>query len=153
MTQTAEQQSTQRLTAAQRLDMIGADELIARIEDGATQDELAAEYDVRQSQISAWLHSRPDRSARTRLAQAASAEALLGVARKTIRDAPGTMAEISRARALAQEYARLAAIRNPLYRERSEVTLQLAPPKVEEMTELQLVEVIRQGQLPAPEET
>jgi hypothetical protein len=83
----------------------------------------------------------------------ASAEALADRGHQAIVDAASNMAEISRARVMEQHWRWRAAIRNPQYRERSEVTLQLAPPKVEEMTELQLVEVIRQGQLPAPEET
>jgi predicted transcriptional regulator len=137
---------TQQLTAKQRLDLIGIDEIAAMIEEGHSQVQVAQTLGVRQSTLNEWLHSRPDRSARARAAMSASAEAWLDNGLRYLLDAPADMAEIGRAKALAQECARRAAVRNPAYRDKVDHTYAgQITHSVEQMTRQQLEQIAAQG--------
>jgi hypothetical protein len=109
--------------AQDKLDALGTDAVLAMIEDGKTQDELVAELGIGKGVLNTWLHAKPDRSARVRLAMTASAESLADRGLRELRDAGSSMAEIARGRALEQHWRWRAAIRNPQYRERTDHTV------------------------------
>lgn len=98
--------------------------IIQRIEDGDTQAEIAEYYGVAPSSVTRLLQSSPEVAERSARARAMSAESWLDRGLKALTDAPADSNEIARARAIAQECARRAAIRNPQYSEkqRHEVT-------------------------------
>ena len=121
--QTTDAITDPRAKAQRAIAALGIEAIAERIEAGETQTEIARSIGCSTSQVNRWLHADPQRSARVRDAMSASAESWLDKGMQVIEDAPGTMAEIQRARALAQECARRAAIRNPAYRERTEHTV------------------------------
>ena len=99
--------------------------IIARIRDGKTYREIGAEFGVSHSTIVNWL-SDNDQSARAKEAALLdSAEAWLDRGIDYLESALSKESGIdpSAARALAQECARRAAVRNPKYRDKSETTL------------------------------
>jgi transcriptional regulator with XRE-family HTH domain len=109
------------VTALEQLNALDDSEVIDMITSGRTQAEIARELGVNVATLNKWLHSDPKRSARAKTAMAASAEALLDRAHDGLLEAPSDASEIARWRALEQHYARRAAIRNPMYRERTGV--------------------------------
>ena len=103
--------------------------IVAKIRDGQTYREIAAEYGVSHSTIVSWL-AETDQSARARdAALLDSAEAWLdrgvGYLERALPRDSGL--DAGAARALAQECARRAAVRNPRYRDKSETTLKGDP--------------------------
>jgi transcriptional regulator with XRE-family HTH domain len=101
------------MTQAEKLDALGIDTVASRIEAGETQAELARSIGVDVGTLNRWLHSDPQRSARAREAMTVSAEAMQDRGLDALLSAPPDNAEIARARALEQHWARRAAIRNP----------------------------------------
>ena len=91
----------------------GEEAILAKINGGLAQSEVAAEIGVSVGSLNGWLHENPERSARVRVAMASSAETWLDRGYAALRDAPGENAEIARARAIEQHCARRAAIRDP----------------------------------------
>lgn len=128
------------------LDTIGIDKIAAQIEAGLSQRNLAKEYAVDVAELNRWLHATPQRSARARAAMHESAEGWLDRGLAAIEDAPGDVAEIARARAIAQECARRAAVRNPAYRDKVDHTLiQRGTVTVQHLTRSQLLEIAAQA--------
>ena len=95
--------------------------ILERIEEGESQAQIAASIGVGKTTVNRWLDQVPDRSARAALR---SAEAWLDKGTEVLERALHRDSNLdpSAARALAQEYARRAAIRNPQYREQQAVT-------------------------------
>ena len=108
--------------ALDKLDAAGEDEIIARIERGMTQREIATEFGISNEVLVRWLHRDPNRSARAKVAMAESAEAWLDRGFQALHDAPPDASEIQRARAIEQHCARRAEIRNPQYRDKQDHT-------------------------------
>jgi transcriptional regulator with XRE-family HTH domain len=96
-----------------------AEEVLARIEAGESQREIANSLQVAQSLLNAWLNS-DDMADRFARAKEASAEAWLDRGAQYLLDAKSKDSpyDVQAARALAQECARRAAIRNPKYNDR-----------------------------------
>lgn len=110
-----------------KLDAHNIDDICRRIESGETYREIARDLGCSSSTLTDWLH-RADNAERSARARELSAEGLLDRGLQTLIDAnadsPAALnAEISRARAIAQELARRAAIRNPKYSEKHNVML------------------------------
>lgn len=132
--------------AQDKLARIGAEAIAQRIEDGATQAELAAELAVSVGSLNGWLHASPERSARVTRAMAASAEALADRGHQALVEAADSMAEIARGRALEQHWRWRAAIRNPHYRERMDHShTGSVTHAIESLSRAQLVEIAAQG--------
>lgn len=107
--------------ATEKLEAAGEAEIIQRIADGATQDDIAQSVGVGAGTLNGWLHATPERSARAKDAMSISAEAWLDRGLNALRDAAPDNAEIARARAIEQHCARRAAIRNPRYGDKQQV--------------------------------
>ena len=107
-----------------KLDAIGIEAICDRIESGESHQEIADTVGVSRPTLSAWLRSSTDYSARARAAMESSAEAWLEKGRQALLDSMKKSGDTDphAAKAYAQECARLAAIRNAAFRERSEVT-------------------------------
>jgi transcriptional regulator with XRE-family HTH domain len=131
--------------AQDKIAAVGLSAIAARIEAGSTQRELAREIGVDVQTLNQWLHADPQRSARTRDALAASAEALADRGHQAIEDAAPTMAEVTRARMLDQHWRWRAAIRNPAYRERTDSTLQVTTAHTHTLTLAQLEQIAAQA--------
>jgi len=99
--------------AADKLDAVGDEYVIACIMDGKTQAEIAETVGVSAGALNNWLHRKDERSARVRAAMTASAETWLDRGLRYLEDAPPDGSEIARARAIEQHCARRAAIRDP----------------------------------------
>lgn len=100
------------------------DSILHRIVNGESQVEIAQAYGTSPANLSMWLAADQTRYERSAQARAASAEAWLDkglavVEKALYRDAG---MDSNAARAYEQACARRAAIRNPQYRDRSEVT-------------------------------
>lgn len=93
------------------------DEIIGRIEEGESQTEIARSIGVSIGTLSNWLNS-PEYAERSARARELSAESWLDRGMQALMEAPPDQAEIARARALEQHFARRAAIRNPKYRDK-----------------------------------
>jgi len=93
------------------------DAILSRIADGESQAEIARSLGVAPSTLSEYLN-KPEHAERSARARSLSAEAWLDRGLQALTDAPADSNEIARARAIAQECARRAAIRNPQYSER-----------------------------------
>jgi predicted transcriptional regulator len=89
------------------------DSVLERMESGESQREIAASLGISESTLRGHLNANEEIAARSARARQESAEAWLDRGMKYLEDAPGSSEEIQRARALAQECARRAAIRNP----------------------------------------
>lgn len=126
-------------TSQDLLDKIGFDTIIERIEHGATQAELMREYGVSAGSLNAWLHATSECSARAKNAMRISAEAFLDRGHEALLSADSTQAEIARARALEQHYARRAAVRNPHYSEKVTVRGDADAPLRHEVTRIERV--------------
>ena len=112
-----------RRTAQEKLEEIGIDAICARIENGETFSEIAKSVGCDISVVSRWLSSDETRYQLSARARALSAEAWLDRGLDPLRQAldKGGNIDAAAARAYAQECARRAALRNPAYREKSEV--------------------------------
>ena len=111
--------------AADRLDLYGIEYIAAQIEQGRTFGAIAAEVGVSRASLHHWLsESHSDRSAHARLQ---SAEAWLDRGLEAVESSLQKSSGIdpTAAKALAQECARRAAIRNPQYRDRPDTTVKL----------------------------
>lgn len=89
----------------------------SRIESGDSQAEIARDLGVVPSTLSELLN-KPEHAERSARARELSAEAWLDRGLAALEQAPADSNEIARARAIAQECARRAAIRNPRYSEK-----------------------------------
>lgn len=89
----------------------------SRIESGDSQAEIARDLGVVPSTLSELLN-KPEHAERSARARELSAEAWLDRGLRALEEAPADSNEIARARAIAQECARRAAIRNPRYSEK-----------------------------------
>lgn len=128
-----------------KLDAIGIDALCERIESGETYREMAADIGVSVGLLTKWLTNDAHREQSAR-ALNNSAESWLDRGLHALNTADGSDArlgaEITRARAIAQECARRAAIRNPKYSERH--TVQHADADGNNLT----VQIVQFGELP-----
>jgi len=112
---------------AHLLDLIGMDELCDRIEAGDSFAAISADYAVSPMTLRAYLRATPEREADYARAIEASAEALLEKGREIIASSLNKKGDIdpTAARALASEYARLAAIRNRAFSDKPQVAIQI----------------------------
>lgn len=113
--------------------------ICTQIESGISQREIAEGYDIAPSALSAFLNL-PENSERFARARESSAEAWLDRGLKAVEDAPPSKEEIARARAIAHECARRAAIRNPKYRDKPDAEVNVT---VNTLTEEQVDARIR----------
>ena len=113
-------------TANQRLDQIGIDAICSRIEAGETYSEIAKSLKIDYATMHRWINNDEDRHHASARARTASAEAWLDRGLATIATALRRDGGIdaSAARAYAQECARRAAIRNPVYRDKVDATVE-----------------------------
>lgn len=130
-------------TIAQRLDAIGLQPILDRIECGESQSEIAREFKVDVSELNRFLHRDAHSSARARLAMLSSAESWIDRGHNYLLDAPADNAEIQRARALEQHCARRAAIRNPAYRDKVDMAHSVAPGSALGMSDDELLLIAR----------
>lgn len=93
-------------------------DILTRIEEGETFREIAAVYGVNVSSISRLL-DKEENAQQSARARSISAESWLDRGFHELVDAK-TSEEITRARYIAQECARRAALRNPAYREKQD---------------------------------
>lgn len=96
--------------------------LIERLLDGKTYREMAAEFGVSASTVCAWLNA-DDLAERSARAREQSAEAWLDRGLEYLESALDKESgkDAGAARALAQECARRAAVRNPQYRDKQQL--------------------------------
>ena len=127
------------------------DDVITRIETGQSFVQIAQELGTARSNLYRLLDqwTAQDSSARDRLdnAKQVSAEAWLDKGMATLESALSRDSGIdsNAARAIAQECARRAAIRNPQYRDRVDVSLR-KPSDYVDMTTAELIALARQQQ-------
>jgi transposase-like protein len=121
--------------AREILDAIGFDNVIERIEAGESYAEIARTCGCSPGVLRAWLHETEERSKRSAQAQKSSAEAWLDKGTAILEAALRKSGDIdpTAARALASEYARRAAQRDPAYhleKQAPQVAVQInnAPP-------------------------
>ena len=93
-------------------------DILTRIEEGETFREIAAVYGVNVSSISRLL-DKEENAQQSARARSISAESWLDRGFHELLDAKSSE-EIARARYIAQECARRAALRNPAYREKQD---------------------------------
>lgn len=108
--------------ARDKLEAIGLEEILERIESGETYSEIARTTGVAVSSLHRWLNETQERTELSARARTKSAEAWLDRGLDVVASALPKDGNIdaSAARAYAQECARRAAIRNPQYSERVE---------------------------------
>lgn len=94
------------------------EEIWSRIESGDSQAEIAKDLGITHGRLSQILNKDEETANRSARAREMSAEAWLDRGLRTLEEAPADSNEIARARAIAQECARRAAIRNPRYSEK-----------------------------------
>lgn len=99
------------------------DNVLARIEEGESQAEIARSYKISAGRLSQILSADDEIAKRSARARSISAEAWLDRGLNALIEADGDSAEIARARYIAQECARRAALRNPAYRDKGELAL------------------------------
>ncbi len=99
---------------------INIEDVLKRIENGESQADIAAAYGVDAAIISRLLNKDDDISQRSARAREASAEAWLDKGYQNIMDATDAVG-VAKARLIAQECARRAAIRNPAYRDKQQL--------------------------------
>ena len=106
------------------LDLLG---ILQRIEAGETQREIAASIGCDVALLNRFLNSDENAQQSAR-AREVSAEAWLDRGLETIASALSKRSDIdpSAARAYAQECARRAAVRNPLYRDKVDMTQKIS---------------------------
>ena len=114
-------------TAQDMLDMIGIDQLCERIEAGDDYRAIAEWAGVSLHALWRYLRATPERAEQTVRANEASADALLAKGRAYIESSLSKKGDIdpTAARALAQEYARLAGIRNKAYSDKPTTAIQI----------------------------
>ena len=129
------------------------DDVIARIESGESQAEIAAQYQVSPSTLSGWLNGDADRAERSARAREASAEAWLDRGLAVLADALDKRGSVdaTAARAYAQECARRAAVRNPAYRDKAEVTHSGQIRTSGDMSTDELLAIAAQAKRPGPD--
>jgi transcriptional regulator with XRE-family HTH domain len=138
--------SDPRAVAQHKLQAVGIEEITSRIEAGESQRSIAQDIGCDVATLNRWLHADPQRSARAKQAMSESAEAWLDNGLRYLLEAPADMAEIGRAKALAQECARRAAVRNPAYRDKVDHTYAgQITHSVEQMSRAQLEQIAAQG--------
>ncbi len=98
-------------------------DVLARIEEGESQSEIARSYRISAGRLSQILSADEEIAKRSARARSISAEAWLDRGLNALIEADGDSAEIARARYIAQECARRAALRNPAYRESNKTEL------------------------------
>ncbi|MGL4232005.1 MAG: helix-turn-helix domain-containing protein [Casimicrobium sp.] len=101
------------------------DQIIDLIEDGNSYPEVAQIVGVSLKTVKRYLTADDDIKARAAIARMQSAEAWLDKGVEVLQSALSKSGDIdaSAAKSLAQEYARRAAIRNPQYRDKQDVSL------------------------------
>ncbi len=123
-------------------DKIDVDDVIERIKAGQSQAEIAASIGVSVGVLSDVLNE-PENAERSARARSVSAESWLDKGVEVLQSALSKDSGIdpSAAKALAQEYARRAAIRNPAYRDKvqTEVTVPGGGPVKYEVTKIERV--------------
>jgi len=97
---------------------INIEEALQRIEAGESQAEIARSMRVDAGDLSRALNANDEIAQRSARARSISAEAWLDRGLEALVNADSDGAEIARARYIAQECARRAALRNPAYREK-----------------------------------
>ena len=109
--------------ARDKLEKVGIDAICERIESGEAFNEIAKAIGVNRNSLMDWIGADERRLSMSARAREASAEAWLERGRDTIASALLKSGDVdpSAARAYAQECARLAAIRNRHYRDKSEL--------------------------------
>ena len=109
------------------LDLIGAEAIAAKIEEGTELKDIAKEAGVAYSTLWQFMRATPEREKLFARAFELSAEALLSKGRQILNDALSKKGDIdpTAARALAQEYARLAGIRNRSFSDKPQVAVQI----------------------------
>jgi len=103
------------------LDQLGIEDICDRIESGESQHQIARNLTIQVSELNRWLHSDPQRSARVKQAMAESSESWLDRGTDALERAMAGEVDATAARAYAQECARRAAIRNPQYRDKPDL--------------------------------
>jgi len=112
-----------QLTVRARIEAKGLEPILDWIRSGATNREIAEKLNIHPATLCRYLNDDAHAQQYER-AKADSAEALLDRGMEVLEQARGgDTAEVQRARALAQEYARRAGIRNARYSERAAVEL------------------------------
>lgn len=106
-----------------QLDDLGIEQICEYIEAGKSQSEIARALDIWPSQLTKWIDSDDERSARAKLARQRSAEGWMDRGLKALVEIPddGTGAQIARAREIAQHCRKMAAIRNPQYSDKTTI--------------------------------
>ena len=114
-------------TAQDILCVTGEDEIISRVEDGEDIKKICKFYGVGIGAFYLFMNANEERAERFRRAKETSAEALLEKGREVLESALKRSSGIDpqAAKALASEYARLAAIRNPSYSDKPQVAVQI----------------------------
>ena len=107
--------------------------------------EIANELGCNVGTLSRWLRLDAQRSARADIVMSESAESWLDRGLQALTEAASDNAEIQRARAIEQHCARRAAVRNPAYRDRVDVSLR-KPSDYVDMTTAELIALARQQQ-------
>jgi hypothetical protein len=111
------------LTARRRIDALGLQQILDRIRAGETNRDIAKKLNIRPATLCRYLNEDAHAQQYDR-AKADSAEALLDCGMEALEQARGGDAtEVQRARAVAQEYARRAAIRNLRYSDKHALEL------------------------------
>jgi transcriptional regulator with XRE-family HTH domain len=109
--------------ARKAIERAGTEEILSLIRQGKSQREIARRLKVDVSTLNRFLRANADESD-LKQAMSESSEAWLDRGMQTLERAKGgDSAEVARARAIALECARRAAIRNPKYSDRSAVEL------------------------------
>jgi|APGre2960657404_1045060.scaffolds.fasta_scaffold02452_13 FixJ family two-component response regulator len=88
------------------------DDIIFRIIDGQTYRTIAKDLNVPLSTLFDFIH-KPEHSARAREALKLSADVIADKAEEVLKEAKGTLTEVTRARELAQYYKWKSSKRNP----------------------------------------
>jgi hypothetical protein len=116
-------EANRRIPARIPLEREGIESLCGRIRAGETMRKISSSLNIDVAALHRYLRA-PENTLATDMALRDSAEALLDCGLQTLIDAAGKdNAEVTRAKAIAQEYARRAAIRNPRYSDRQNVEL------------------------------
>lgn len=136
-----------KLSVADKLDAHGIDAICAMIANGKTQREIADDVGVAVSSLSDWLRGDETRREQSARAMLHSAEAWLDRGLDVLGSAleRGNGIDASAARAYAQECARRAAVRNPAYRDKSDVQLNATVRSVTQMTDDELAAIASAG--------
>lgn len=135
-------------TARNAIEALGENAILERIQSGVSMTEIANELGCNVGSLSRWLHADPQRSARATSVMTESAESWLDRGLQALTEAASDNAEIQRARAIEQHCARRAAVRNPLYRDKVDVSLsQRKPGDYSGMSDAELEALAQQHRL------